>query len=118
YWMTGMDIFASNIDKHGNLSSAGDAAGQVRLVVYACSRGELRVTLAATGPTTIRIDADGRRWLSREIPAWRETVFTVPDNRLTRERYLRQHHFGIAGGGPSGTVPLRQCTFDLFSTSA
>jgi hypothetical protein len=117
-WLTGMDVYSVTTTGRGDLRASGDVGSAVRFVAYACNRGQLRMTIAATAPATIDLRSDDALATRRRVRAWSTETLIARDDWRTRGRSVRALRVGRLGGLGFATTPLRQCTFDLSTTAS
>jgi hypothetical protein len=105
-WITGIALQDTYGDRNGNLVASGGFASQVRLVVYDCRGGTLRLELTAGATTPVDVRVDDRR-IAR--------IVATPHQVVRRSLQVNPSHRAIeevrAGTGDPG-----QCTIDLFGT--
>jgi Dolichyl-phosphate-mannose-protein mannosyltransferase len=99
-WLIGMGFFTTSGDAKGDLTATGDISSGAHLVIYACSRGLLKLSLEADYVIVVKIFENGRRIRRvRLIPGggWSDDLELRPAQNANRHR-----------------VP--QCSFDIVST--
>jgi hypothetical protein len=107
-WLIGMGFFQTRGNRSGGLDAVGDIAAQAHLVVYACSRGLLKLSLEADTTTQVKIRRNGRqirRLVLVRGGGWSDDLALRP----ARSTEARANGRQLRGSGA-------QCSFDILSS--
>jgi hypothetical protein len=110
-WLIGMGFYTTRGGPTGDLEATGDIASQAHLVVYACSRGLLKLSLEANTTTLVKILRNGRPIRQIELVrggGWSDDLPLQPASIVDR-RHAQEH-------GRARSVRVPQCSFDIVST--